>query len=248
MPIKVREVAETFLVAFSGLLVALALAWGLLALVNFSYPIWHDHGGINEAINRYGGENRFRAAFDQTTPEQRYELFAGINLAIHRGGEGLAELTYQVPGHPAQQLLREPEIVHLQDVANLVTAGKYAAATAFVLWLAAWVYFASTARSIPSLKRQIIYTLSFVGLVGLVVLVLGPVQVFYALHELIFPPGHEWFFYYQDSLMSTMMYAPVLFGYIALEWLVLALVLFVVLQMLAARLVQRWKETHDRLH
>jgi hypothetical protein len=46
-------------------------------------------------------------------------------------------------------------------------------------------------------------------------LIAGPTQVFYQFHLWIFPADHQWFFYWQDSLMSTLMKAPVLFGGIA---------------------------------
>ena len=39
--------------------------------------------------------------------------------------------------------------------------------------------------------------------------------MFYQFHIWLFPADHEWFFYWQDSLMSTLMKAPVLFGGIA---------------------------------
>jgi hypothetical protein len=42
----------------------------------------------------------------------------------------------------------------------------------------------------------------------------------------VFPPGHAWFFYYEDSLMTTLMQAPHLFGFIAVAIGVLALALF----------------------
>ncbi len=46
-------------------------------------------------------------------------------------------------------------------------------------------------------------------------LISGPEAVFYQFHIWLFPADHEWFFYWQDSLMSTLMKAPVLFGGIA---------------------------------
>jgi hypothetical protein len=51
----------------------------------------------------------------------------------------------------------------------------------------------------------------------------------------VFPEGHQWFFYYQDSLMSTLMKAPYLFGYIALALLVLTLALLTALLAAASR-------------
>jgi uncharacterized membrane protein len=64
-------------------------------------------------------------------------------------------------------------------------------------------------------------------------LTVGFREVFYAFHEAIFPPDHQWFFYYQDSLMSTMMKAPFLFGYIAAALVALALVYLWALFLLA---------------
>tara|TARA_Y100000588_G_scaffold356149_1_gene412087 strand:- start:498 stop:764 length:267 start_codon:yes stop_codon:yes gene_type:complete len=61
-----------------------------------------------------------------------------------------------------------------------------------------------------------------------VVFALGPKQVFYWFHIKVFPEGHQWFFYYQESLMSTLMKAPDLFGFIAVLIAVLTLSIFCV--------------------
>lgn len=225
--------------ALSGLIVALALSWLLLAQFNFSYGFWHDHAGIGEAIDQFGSSNQYRHGFQLTSREQRLELFAGINKAIHQGGKGLSELSYSVPGHATQTLLREPEIVHLQDVANLIDAAIYLVAAAGLLWIGLLVYFARTRKPVPSLKLQLGGTSLFVLAVGVAVLTIGPVKVFYVLHIWLFPKDHQWFFYYQESLMSTMMKAPDLFGWIALEWLLVASVFFVFLQIATAKLVAR---------
>ena len=234
-----RELQKVVPLALSGLLVALALSWLMLAQVNFSYGLWHDKAGIGAAIDEYGPSNLYREGFHLTSRQQRVELFAGINRAIHRGGEGLAELSYTVPGYSPQTLLREPEVVHLQDVANLVDRGMYAAIAALIIWLGLLIYYAKTGKSVPSIKVQLVGTLLFMLAVGVLVALIGPVKVFYALHELLFPDGHQWFFYYQESLMSTMMKASDLFGWIAVEWAVLAVFCFVVLQLGAAHLVRR---------
>jgi hypothetical protein len=62
------------------------------------------------------------------------------------------------------------------------------------------------------------------------------VPVFYALHDWIFPPDRPWFFYYQDSLLTTMMKAPDLFGAIAAEILAVALLLYTGILFAARRL------------
>ena len=53
------------------------------------------------------------------------------------------------------------------------------------------------------------------------VLMLFVQKLFNQLHVWAFPDDHQWFFYYEDSLMSTMMKAPVIFAYIAIIWLYL---------------------------
>lgn len=235
---KNRLVAGIY--TFTGVLVALAFSWMALAALNFSYGIWHDYGGIGSAIDRYGGSNKFRSGFELTSKAQREELFAGIVQAIHFQPQQLRRLEYQVAGHPAQTLLTEPEVVHLQDVARLVTIGAFAASAALLVWGGCIIYYLMRRQRPPRLKNQFLGTLLVLAAVGAVVFMVGPVEVFYLLHTWVFPEGHAWFFYYQESLMSTMMYAPVLFGWIALEWLVLTLLVFVALQYIVAQLCE-WR-------
>ncbi|MFT7095179.1 MAG: hypothetical protein ACJAV3_002995, partial [Alcanivorax sp.] len=52
----------------------------------------------------------------------------------------------------------------------------------------------------------------------------------------LFPAENEWFFYWQDSLMSTLMKAPVLFGGIAAAIAIGALLLIPVLYWFGLRL------------
>jgi len=59
------------------------------------------------------------------------------------------------------------------------------------------------------------------------------------LHVLIFPADHQWFFYYQDSLMSTLMKAPDLFAGIAVQIVLLALALYVFILAGMHRLLKR---------
>jgi hypothetical protein len=232
-----KSLAEAGVLALSGLVVALALSWLLLAQFNFSYGFWHDHAGVGAAIDRFAPNNHFRHGFHLATREQRLELFAGINQAIHQQGKGLAELVYEVPGHPQQTLLREPEIVHLTDVAKLISVCRLIVLVVALIWLGLWIYYWQARRAPPSLRHQLLGTFAFVFLVALAVVLIGPVKVFYALHIWLFPEEHQWFFYYEESLMSTMMLAPDLFGWIAVEWTLLAIIFFVGLQAGAAKLV-----------
>ncbi len=225
------------------LLLAISIAWVVLAKQNFLFGLWHDHGGIAEGINTYGPENRYKTGFGETSRAERLRLFAAINTAVHRGGAGLEQITYQSPAlAEPQRLLREPEVVHLQDVANLIDKLVILAMMALVLWLGVCAYQMLVCQSIPKASQQLIglgiWLLPvFVGLA-----IIGPVSVFNTLHEWVFPDGHQWFFYYQDSLMSTLMLAPRLFGWIAAAIGILALAVYALLQLLLSlllRLVRR---------
>jgi Protein of unknown function (DUF1461) len=216
--------------AFSGMCVALMLSWLILAVFNFSYGFWHDYGGIGGAIDQYGPENKFRSGFHLTTKDQRETLFAEIVRCLHGDADGLSRIEYQVDGHPKQTLLTEPEVIHLKDVARLIHVGAWVAFAALLVWLASIVFCIRYAKPFPTAKNQLFGLIISLSLLGIVVWVSGPVALFYLLHTWVFPDGHAWFFYYQESLMSTMMYAPYLFGWIALEWLALSLLVYIALQ------------------
>ena len=206
-------------------LAALHLGWLVLAAGDFLYPLWHDLIGIDETIARFGPENRYRRGFETTTRAERIRLFGAINEAIHHRGAGLERLRYHGPdGRPLGRLLREPEIVHLGDVARLVTWGRLAGWLALLGWLVASAWLLWRGR-FPRVRALALRLGLLVGSGVLLVFAIGPTRVFYQFHIWLFPPGHPWFFYYQDSLMTTMMKAPDLFGWIALVWLLLSLVL-----------------------
>lgn len=221
-------------------IVALSVAWLVLAKVDFLYGVWHDVGGIAEGIEEYGPQNRYKVGFADTTRDERLRLFAEINTAIHSGGEGLDRIRFQSPSVAnSQLLLREPEQVHLRDVAILIDRGFPVAAVVFAVWLAVSAYYLVRRRVLPSLRQQIFGPVFLLCLLGLILLVFGAENVFNLLHEWVFPDEHQWFFYYQDSLMSTMMLAPLLFGWIAAVWVLLAILGFCGLSLLVRYLSLR---------
>jgi len=57
-------------------------------------------------------------------------------------------------------------------------------------------------------------------------------DIFSALHVAVFPPENQWFFYYQDSLMTTLMKAPDIFFAIGAAWGLLSAILFALLAVL----------------
>jgi len=219
--------AQWSLFTLAAFLAALMLAWQVLASVNFLYPLWYESIDIDRTIATYGPRNRYRHQFESTTKAERERLFAAIVTAIHDQGRGLDNLNYHDPtGRVIAKLLTPPEITHLQDVAHLVATLQRIGWSA---WLALPVLLLLAARQrlpLPSIGRLLATAAgALFGVAGLILLI-GPVRVFYRLHTWIFPAGHAWFFYYEDSLMTMLMQAPVIFGYIALALAALSLLLF----------------------
>ena len=220
--------------SFSVLLVAFSVAWLILAPLNFLYPLWHNYAGIAEGIERYAPQNHYKHGFAQTTPKQRFMLFEQINLSVHQGGQGLANIHYHTPTSDGPQtLLREPEIIHLQDVAKLISTLMWFAVVNLVVFLSlSWITIKRQKQAL-SVVQALKGNALFIGIVLALLLLIGPTKVFNQLHIWVFPSEHQWFFYYQDSLMSTMMLAPQLFAWIGgallvLTALILPLLLFVV--------------------
>lgn len=195
------------------------LAWHLLAQVNFVYPTFYQWLGIESHIAEFAPQNRHRSHFHHTSPNDHYALFAGINQAIHSDPDQLARLAYIDNNGQHHLLLHGDEVLHLQDVARLVKGvyllGLLAFGAAVLSGLLLW----KLRFRFPSARRIAAGTLSAIALTVIGVWLLGPKRVFYMLHEWIFPPEHPWFFYYQDSLMTTLMKAPDLFGAIAIALL-----------------------------
>lgn len=223
------------------LVVALSISWVVLAKQNFIYGVWHDHAGIGAGIDEFGPQNRHKRGFGDTSRQERLRVFSEINLSVHRGGEGLGAIRYQsLSSHGAQKLLHSAEIIHLQDVANLIDVLFMAAVVAFLMWLGLGGYLVLAARRMPGIARQTQSLAIALLPVLLIMMVVGPKEVFNQFHIWIFPEDHEWFFFYQDSLMSTLMLAPNLFGWIALVLMGLATFIFVFLQFVLAFLARKF--------
>lgn len=224
--------------AFTTLITALMLSWLLLLSVDFGYGFWHDAIGIDDTIARFGPENRYRDGFEDTSRQQRIALFAQIVDGVSHSGAGLEDIVYTTPRHKDPiPLLRDDEVVHLQDVGNLIDQWHVAGAIGAATWLvlsAALVYRRRALASLP----QVAMGYAVIAVIAAMLLgLLGFEKVFYQLHIWIFPEDHPWFFYYQDSLMSTMMKAPDLFMYIGLAWIGMAVLLFCGLYIAARRLL-----------
>lgn len=215
-----------FLFFSAGLLVSCWLAWHILAQVNFAFPLGYKALDIEQHIQHFGPQNRYKQGFENTTEEEHYRLFGEIVKSIQNGGHGLAEITYSIPGKSNTPLLRNPEVVHLTDVGKLIDF-FYASSWIGIFILCVCIgYFYHKQQTMPSAKSVALGVGGFVIVCVAVVLGVGPKAVFYWLHIQIFPADHEWFFYYQDSLMTTLMKAPDIFGLIAVQIAALALAFY----------------------
>jgi len=226
------------LLIVSALLTALFISWHVLSSVNFLYPMWYKAMDIGETVRVYAPQNRYRHGFERTTSEEHARLFAAILHAVENRGRGLENLRYRdAAGKPIDVLLTAPEIVHLRDVARLVHAFQLFGWTCSLIFVAVGVSLRLKPAPRPPMKKMLAFFAAITLFGTVLILVLGAKTVFYKMHTWIFPPGHQWFFYYQDSLMTTLMKAPVLFAGIAAEWLVLTIAVFVALVAACVRFV-----------
>lgn len=218
--------------------VALQLAWISLSTVNFLYPAWYEVLDIDAHIDRYGPQNRYRHGFEHTSREKHHALFAGMLEAINSGGQGLAELSYIGPGGKRVQLLRPPEQVHLQSVARLVGRLQILGHVMLGVLLLGVVVLRSGGLGLPSPRAVTGGAAALTALAGLGVMVYGAEDAFEAMHEMVFPAGEQWFFYYQESLMTTLLKAPDLFAALAVLLIVAALGWFALLMFALHRVLR----------
>ncbi|MEW5973741.1 MAG: DUF1461 domain-containing protein [Pseudomonadota bacterium] len=236
MPRAVRGLAVT---AYGILLwpAALWLAWLLLAKVDFLYPAGYRLLDIPATLAAFVPHNRHgRQDFTRTDAAEHARLFASMAHAIRHGGEGLEGLRYRDPqGRELGRLLTPDEVTHLRDVAHLVEAGERAGLLALAGWAVLAVLLGLRRVPLPGAGRLLAGSSAVLALFAGALLALGPVEVFYAWHRWVFPPEHPWFFYYQDSLMSSLMQAPNLFGFIGVLWLFTAILILLALNAVARR-------------
>lgn len=219
---------------------SLFVTWRLLAAVDFAYPALYDLLDIDQTIAEFAPRNERKLGFERTDAAEHARLFGAIVDAVRDHGRGLEEIAYRGPdGATIDRMLTAAEIQHLQDVAGLITVFERLGWLSLAL-AAALVTAAALRRERPPSPLGLLAGFGAVVAVAVVaVLLLGPVEVFYWLHIRIFPPDHQWFFWYEESLMSTMMQAPNLFGAIAVIWLLPAVLLAAVVLLVLIRGLDR---------
>jgi hypothetical protein len=210
--IKNLTVALWPLYALTLLISATLIAWHLLAKLDFAYPQAYKLLKIDKHISRFAPQNRYRKQFELTSEEEHFQLFSEIITSIQNNGEGLETITYSHAGKRST-LLREAEVAHLQRVATLVNRFYWLGTVSIVVSIILFVLIRRFRP--PRLKlKQVLAGISILALSVIAILfIIGPRKSFHWIHTQIFPAGDQWFFYYQDSLMTTLMKAPDLFGF-----------------------------------
>jgi len=217
-------------------LIALALiSWHLAAQIHFAYPVGYELLGLEQHIAEYAPLNRYKEDFELITKQEHWHLFGEICKSIQDHGKGLADIQYSLSDGSKTSLMHQNEIIHLQDVANLIDKFYLVGEFSLVIWIAGLLFFYFKRPKPPSMKKVIAVFLACIGFVTLVIVFIGSKNVFYWFHQQVFPNGHQWFFYYQDSLMTTLMKAPDIFAFIATLLLSLLTALWVVCSFLTNR-------------
>ena len=225
MQIRILTVILWPLYTLTLFISATLIAWHLLAQFDFFYPQAYHLLEIDKHIDRFAPQNRYRSQFELTSQAERFELFSEIITSIQNNGKGLAAITYSHAGK-SSTLLRDAEVAHLQQVANLVNRFYWLGIASMVVSLILFVLIRRF--KLPYLQfKQVLAGISVVALSVLATLfVIGPKATFHWLHAQIFSAGDQWFFYYQDSLMTTLMKAPNLFGFMGALLAIVSLLLF----------------------
>ena len=236
---------RAFLILLFTLLLSMYLSWIFNAQAGYGYSWLYDFYDIDAHIEQYAPQNRFRMGFELTQEDDRKAVFQSIVESVHNDGLGLERIRYS-SGSQDFPLLHEAEIIHLKDVAGLINKIHGVAAIIGILWLLLmyWYWHSHNGKTAFSASKKgvaaVFVTLMFV--VFGVFVTFGAKQIFYQFHVWIFPNNHQWFFYYQDSLMSTLMKAPDLFAGIALQILLLGIAIFAALIILAKKIIIKMEQ------
>lgn len=222
--------------SISTLIFSLGISWQINKTFNFTYSLWYQALNIEQHIATYAPQNKYgKTDFIRTNKQQRVTLFQSVVTAINNNGVGLENITYQA-GNKVNSLFTQAEVLHLQDVSTLVS-------NLVMVWLLNLIpltiltlLYLTKKLTLPSLKLKLATLCMFVASILLGFLLLGFKKIFYYFHTLVFPDNHQWFFYYQESLMSTFMKAPDLFAAIAINLAIVAVFIMFIIHACIQRL------------
>ncbi len=206
---------------------ALFFSWQTLSANHFFYPQIYDALEFDAFIKEFAPQNHYKSGFETTSREQHIALFGQIVDAINNSGQNLSQITYHdANGNIIDELLREPEVIHLQDVANLLDRLRLFGYWAMFILLLLIALFRITKTALQNIGHTLLATLGIIVIIAISIVIYGAKDIFYQLHTIVFPKEHQWFFYYQESLMTTLMKAPDIFAVITVMLAGLAILYF----------------------
>ncbi len=209
------------------LITALYISWLVLVAYDCFYATLYGPLNIAEHISTYSPQNIYRHDFALTSKADHIALFSAILDAVTNHPESLSSIEYQA-NNRSETLLTQAEITHLNDVTHLIETWTLIGTATTGIWLLFSCYKPSNITA-KLLKRSFLYLLIGLSTLAAITLVSGPKKIFYWAHTQVFPDNHQWFFYYQESLMTTLMKAPDIFGWILVIWLFITTIIFICL-------------------
>lgn len=248
--------------ALTLVIFSLGISWQVNKAANFLYGFWYQTLQINSVISKNVAKNtQGKLDFPINDFALHEKMFTDIVESIHQHGSGLADINYLNQQAISQKLLTKSEVQHLQDVANLLDKLMKIWWFDLLILLCLIILYARKQKHLlisasrvkanksligalgemPTGKQKLVSLACFILLVIFMLGLWGFTQVFYYLHTVVFPENHQWFFYYKDSLMATIMKAPDIFAAIAGQLMLIALVLAVVIDTTLSRYLHKTK-------
>ena len=235
-----KKYITSFALATAVLFICLVFSWHFLSKVNFFFNRLYDLHKIESHINEFAPQNRQnRNNFEHTSKDERVRIVGEILRTVNANGVGLKTIQYfNTDGVPINLFLTLEEVDHLEDVSVLVQSMNNLAfifiIILIIITLMAWRY----KRAPPSLLMLICSMASFVVIITGSIIFIGPLEVFNKLHELVFANKSQWHFYYQDSLMTTLLKAPDTFASMAVLLTAIALIFWLLIFCLTKKILK----------
>jgi len=218
------------------------MSWQILSQFNFLYGQIYDRNNLEAHIQRYAPQNKNKQYFELTTRGERIRIFGAISDSINSRGEGLDEISYSFNnGSESASFLVKAERDHLNDVAQLLSKLKVAGALitgSLIVFYGFCFYFMVSREKYfwrpPTIISSLIQFSFVAGITATATFSIGVQRIFYLLHEVAFSGKAQWFFYYQDSLMTTLM-PEIVFANIAILIAALATAIWLAINWLLRR-------------
>lgn len=220
-------------------------SWYAWSQNNFLFSQLYEYNQLEEHIQKYAPQNRNRNDFETTTKDEQVRIFGEIVDSINNNGFGLEDIVYRTDsGEIIDKFLTKDEVDHLNDVSGLIKnankANIYLMAILAALILFCWIY---KVRKAKYFWKPISVFAAFFNMIVIIavgcsaVFAIGPQNVFYILHEWFFANKAQWHFYFQDSLMTTLLPEPI-FGSIAVLLVTTAFLFWIILSNLIIRVLR----------